>query len=73
MIRLKITTEGKAVFEKIKNELITNFSEIINKMDKEDADALMKGMKALCNVLKEIDLEKMKYNVDKGERGEKLC
>jgi len=58
VIRLKITTEGIRVFEDIKKELITNFSEIINKMEKEDAEALMKGMKALCDVLKEIDMEK---------------
>jgi len=58
VIRLKITTEGMRVFEDIKKELITNFSEIINKMEKEDAEALMKGMKALCDVLKGIDMEK---------------
>jgi len=58
VIRLKITPEGKKVFESIKKELMTNFSKLINKMDKEDAEALMKGMKALCNVLKEVNIEK---------------
>ena len=55
VIRLTITDEGKKAFEDIKKELIKNFSKIIDKMEKEDAEALMKGMKALCNVLKEID------------------
>ena len=62
VIRLKITKEGKKAFEDIKKELIINFSEIIDKMEKEDAEALMKGMKALCNVLKEIDKEKDKIS-----------
>jgi len=58
VIRLKITNAGKKAFEDIKKELIKNFSEIVSKMDKDDAKALMKGMKALCNVLKEIDNER---------------
>ena len=64
VIRLKITNDGKKAFEGIKKELIINFSEIINKMEKEDAGALMKGMKALCNVLKEIDKEKDENSCD---------
>lgn len=58
VIRLKITNDGKKAFEGIKKELVKNFSEILKKMENEDAEALMKGMKALCNVLKEIDKEK---------------
>lgn len=62
VIRLKITPEGKKIFENIKKELIFNFSGILKKMDKQDAEALLKGMKALCNVLKEIDTENDEIN-----------
>jgi len=58
VIRLKITDEGKKIFEDIRKELVLCFSKILEKMDKEDAEALMKGLRALSNVLKEIDLEK---------------
>jgi len=67
VIRLKITKEGKRVFEDIRKELITNFSEIIIKMEKEDSEALMRGMKALCDVLKETDQEKDEIKSGEGE------
>jgi len=55
IIRLRTTENGKKVFEIIRQELTSSFSKILEKMNKQDAKALLKGMKALSNVLKELD------------------
>ena len=55
IIRLRITGQGKKVFETIKQELVMSFSKILEKMKKHDANALLRGMKALSNALKELD------------------
>ena len=55
IIRLKVTGDGKKVFETIRQELTLSFSKILEKMNEQDAKALLKGMKALSNVLKELD------------------
>ncbi len=55
IIRLRITGDGKKVFENIKKELFLSFSKILEKINEQDAKALLRGMKALSNVLKELD------------------
>ena len=55
IIRLKVTGDGKKVFETIRQELTLSFSKILEKMNEQDAKALLKGMKVLSNVLKELD------------------
>jgi len=53
--RLRITGDGKKVFEIIKQELALSFSKILEKMNEQDAEALLRGIKALSNALKELD------------------
>ncbi|KYK28999.1 hypothetical protein AYK20_06260 [Thermoplasmatales archaeon SG8-52-1] len=55
IIRLLIKEEGKKVVETIKQELALSFSKILEKINEEDAKALLRGMKALSNALKELD------------------
>ena len=55
VIRLSIARDGKKVFENIKQELALTFSKILEKINEQDAKALLRGMKALSNVLKELD------------------
>ena len=55
IIRLVIKEEGKKVFETIKQELALSFSKILEKINEEDAKALLRGMNALSNALKELD------------------
>jgi len=55
IIRLRITKDGKKVFETIRQELTLSFSKILERINEQDAKALLKGMKALSNVLKELD------------------
>ena len=55
VIRLRITGDGKKVFESISQELAFSFSKILEKINEQDAKALLRGMKALSNVLKELD------------------
>ena len=55
IIRLRIKGDGKKVFEVIRQELALSFSKILEKMNKQDAEALLRGMKALSNALKELD------------------
>jgi len=55
IIRLKISEEGKKVFKIISQELALHFSKILEKMDEQDAEALLRGMKALSNTLKNMD------------------
>jgi DNA-binding MarR family transcriptional regulator len=55
IIRLKTTRKGKKVFETLKEELAVSFSIILKKMNEQDAKALLKGMKSLSHVLKELD------------------
>ncbi len=55
IMRIRITDNGKKVFENIKKELFLSFSKILEKINDQDAEALLRGMKALSNVLKELD------------------
>jgi DNA-binding MarR family transcriptional regulator len=55
IIRLRITRDGKKVFESIRQELALSFSKILEKINEQDAKALLRGMKALSNALKELD------------------
>jgi DNA-binding MarR family transcriptional regulator len=55
IIRLKIIGNGKKVIEMIKQELILSFSKILEKMNEQDAKALLRGIKALSNAMKELD------------------
>ncbi|KYK23050.1 hypothetical protein AYK24_07975 [Thermoplasmatales archaeon SG8-52-4] len=55
IIRLIIKEEGRKVVENIKQELALSFSKILEKINEEDAKALLRGMNALSNALKELD------------------
>ena len=55
IIRLRLTIDGKKVFETVKEELASSFSKILEKMNEQDARALLKGLRSLLNVLNEID------------------
>ena len=55
IIRLRTTRNGKKVVETIRQELTISFSKILEKMNEQDAKALLKGMKALSDALKELD------------------
>jgi len=55
IIRLRTTRNGKKVIETIRQELTSSFSKILEKMNEQDAKALLKGMKALSDALKELD------------------
>ena len=55
IIRLRITENGKKVFDNIKTELFLSFSKILEKINEQDAKALLIGMKALSHALKELD------------------
>jgi len=55
IIRLRVTRNGKKVIEILKQELALSFSKILEKINEQDAKALLRGMKALSNALKELD------------------
>jgi DNA-binding MarR family transcriptional regulator len=55
IIRILIKEEGKKVLETIKQELALSFSKILEKIQEEDAKALLRGMNALSNALKELN------------------
>jgi len=55
IIRPRITEDGKKVFETIRQELVLSFSKILEKMNEQDAKALLRGIKALSIALKEFD------------------
>ena len=55
IIRIKIMSDGKKVIESIKQELVLSFSKILEKMNEQDAKALLRGMSALSNAMKELD------------------
>ena len=55
VIRLVIKEDGKKVIQNIKQELALFFSKILEKINEVDAKALLIGMKALSNALKELD------------------
>jgi DNA-binding MarR family transcriptional regulator len=55
IIRLIIKEEGRKVVENIKQELALSFLKILEKINEEDAKALLRGMNALSNALKELD------------------
>lgn len=55
IIRLRIEEDGKRVVETIKQELALSFSKILEKINEEDAKALLRGVRALSDALKELD------------------
>ena len=55
IIRLKIEEDGKRALESIKQELSLSFSKILEKINEQDAKALLRGVRALSYALKEFD------------------
>jgi len=55
IIRLKIEEDGKRTLESIKQELSLSFSKILEKINEQDAKALLRGVRALSYALKEFD------------------
>lgn len=55
IIRLRIEEDGKRVVETIKQELALSFSKILEKINEQDAKALLRGVRALSDALKELD------------------
>ena len=55
IIRLRIEEDGKRILETIKQELALSFSKILEKINEQDAKALLKGVRALSDALKELD------------------
>ena len=55
IIRLSIEEDGKRVIETIKQELFLSFSKILEKINEQDAKALLRGVRALSDALKELD------------------